>query len=670
MRSHPKPLQNRLKLPRPRGLLASLLLLAQLSIAAAAGPVDVRDLYQEERDEWKSALTALRAGNTEAYNDASSELRAYPLWPFLEYEMLKRKLSTLSAQQVEQFSNANDINIVSRDLKKAYLSVLAKKARWDEYLRLSRGLALDTSDRCLKIRAQLKNGSDIDELNDSIAAIWNKGASLPDACDPLFSAWHKGGGMTTARVFERVESAIRAGNPKLAGYLGRTWLAAADRKWVDRWISMRQTPLKQLARNDWKADPTIATPLLRYGIRRAALRDYDQAESRVSEWIERYNLTEQDQAWIASKVGLAAATDFHPSAVRWLARVPDAHSNASVREWRIRAALRGGDFKRAGEFIGRLTAAEQAKSKWRYWRARVLASEGQTDEAQKIYRELAGTRNFYGFLAADIIGSDYVMNHFAIAADDEALQALTRSPELIIARELFFADETFMARRQWTHALGRLSNDDMQRAAVLADRWGWHDRAIITAGRSGYTSDLDIRFPILHREMVEKQAKRQRLDPGWVYGVVRQESAFNPEARSSVGALGLMQLMPKTGRRVGRKLELSIKSNKAILNVDNNITLGTAYLRMVLDRNLGHIALATASYNAGPHKVVRWLPEADQLPADIWIETIPYSETRNFVKNVLAYTAVYETRMGGEQRRLSQRLPAVLPPEKQTLVSQ
>lgn len=656
-------------------LLTLVLVFGQLGLADAATlrGEDSRQAigqYESVRAQWKTALTAVRAGNTKAYNNASASLKEYPLWPFLEYEMLKRKLSRLSPQQVEQFDATNSDSIVSRQLRKNYLNVLAKKAQWKDYLRLSKDLSLGTESRCLKLRAQLKGDTDIGELDQSIAAIWNKGESLPDACDPLFHAWHKAGGMTTARVFERVESAIRAGNPKLAGYLGRAWLSASDRKWVDRWVSMRQSPVKQLSRNDWNTDPAITSPLLRYGIRRAALRDYDSAEARVSEWFDRFNVTEQDQAWVASKVGLAAATDFHPSAVRWLARVPDVYSDASVREWRIRSALRGGDFVSAGEYINRLTAAEQEKSKWRYWRARVQARSGQTESAKAIYQELAATRNFYGFLAADIIGSDYVMNHAAIADDDDALSRLAQSRELIIARELFFAGETIMARRQWSYALGRLGSDDMQRAAILAHRWGWHDRAIITAGRSGYTSDLDVRFPLLHRDMVEKQAKRQRIDPGWVYGVVRQESAFNPEARSSVGALGLMQLMPKTGRRVGRKLDMPIKSNKAILNIDNNIILGTAYLRMVLDRNLGHVALATASYNAGPHKVVRWLPETDQLPADIWIETIPYAETRNFVKNVLAFMTVYETRMGGDQPRLNQRLPSILSPEKQTLVSQ
>jgi len=535
---------------------------------------------------------------------------------------------------------------------------------------MSDSVPLDTRHRCFRLRAQLRAGTDITDIDDEIANIWNHGKSLPDACDPLFSAWHKHGGMTTHRVFERINSAIKAGNPKLSAYLGRTWLNKKDRHWADRWVAMRQKPLQQLARDDWDGDSVIINNMLRYGIRRAALRDFDSAESKVSHWREKFNLEPEDEAWIASKIGLAAATDFHPSAIRWLAQVPDHYSGASVREWRVRAALRSGDYDRAGEFLQRLDLEEQQSPKWRYWKARVLARQGQAEPAKAIYRELADTRNFYGFLAADIIGSKYVMNHAPIDDDDVDLQRLGHVDELLIARELFISGETIMARRQWSYALGRLSAGDMQRAAILAHRWGWHDRAIITAGRAGYRDDIEVRFPLLHRELVETHAKRQSLDMGWIYGVVRQESAFNPQARSSVGALGLMQLMPKTGRRVGRKLNLPIKTNKAILNISNNITLGSAYLRMVLDRNRGHLALATASYNAGPHKVVRWLPEVDSMDADIWIETIPYAETRNFVKNVLAFMAVYESRLADNAPRLNQRLPSILPANKQTLVSQ
>jgi soluble lytic murein transglycosylase len=172
--------------------------------------------------------------------------------------------------------------------------------------------------------------------------------------------------------------------------------------------------------------------------------------------------------------------------------------------------------------------------------------------------------------------------------------------------------------------------------------------------------DLDVRFPVLYRELIEANAAEQGLDPGWIYGVVRQESAFVVDARSPVGALGLMQLMPATGRFAGRKYNIAVRSNQALLDIQNNLKLGASYLKEVLTRNRGNQTLATAAYNAGPNRVNSWLP-ATPLDAEIWVETIPFNETRDYVKNVLAYTAVYEHRLGQRPVRLQARMPVIAP---------
>ena len=179
--------------------------------------------------------------------------------------------------------------------------------------------------------------------------------------------------------------------------------------------------------------------------------------------------------------------------------------------------------------------------------------------------------------------------------------------------------------------------------------------------KSQHLDDLELRFPILFRDMVEDSAQKSEIDPSWVYGVMRQESAFVTDARSVAGALGLMQLMPQTGRQTGRRLNLNINSNSAILKVENNLRLGAGYLKNVLDVNNGHQVLATASYNAGPHRVKGWLPKADNLDADAWVESIPFNETRNYVKNVLGFTMVYAYRLGNTRLRLQDRMSPVLP---------
>ena len=234
-------------------------------------------------------------------------------------------------------------------------------------------------------------------------------------------------------------------------------------------------------------------------------------------------------------------------------------------------------------------------------------------------------------------------------------------PGIQMAKELFTMGETLAARRQWTWVTRQMNNRQLQVAALLARHWGWHDRAILTMGKTDQLDDLELRFPILYRDMVEDSAQKSKIDASWVYGILRQESAFVTDARSGAGALGLMQLMPQTGRQTGRLLNLNINSNSAILKIENNLRLGAGYLKNVLDVNRGHQVLATASYNAGPSRVKEWLPDDDGLDADMWVESIPFTETRNYVKNVLGYTVVYAYRLGNAPVRLQQRMGPILP---------
>jgi len=291
----------------------------------------------------------------------------------------------------------------------------------------------------------------------------------------------------------------------------------------------------------------------------------------------------------------------------------------------------------------------------------MLERSGEEKQANTLYRVLAKERSYYGFMAADRIGQPYAMQHVSIQASPEEVSATLAHPGIQMAKELFTLGDTIAARRQWAWITRRMNNRDLAVAAVLARHWGWHDRAILTVSKSEHLDDLELRFPVLYRDMVEANATRNNIDPDWVYGVMRQESAFVSDARSEAGALGLMQLMPRTGQMTGRRINLRLPNNTAILNVENNLKLGTSYLRTVLDVNNGHQVLATASYNAGPNRVREWLPNEKALDADAWVDTVPYNETRNYVKNVMAFTAVYAYRLETTLRRLQERMPSVLP---------
>jgi soluble lytic murein transglycosylase len=339
-----------------------------------------------------------------------------------------------------------------------------------------------------------------------------------------------------------------------------------------------------------------------------------------------------------------------------LAAVSADPSDEVLRQWRVRAAARAGHWPTTMKFSSMLTDAEQADDEWRYWRARAEEETGIAQAARETYGSLSKKRGFYGFLAADRVNLPYELNDTRVAATPDERATVGALPGIRMAQELFILAETPDARRQWAYATEPLDSRGLAIAATLAQEWGWHDRAIRTANQADALDDLDLRFPIAYRDVVEANARANDIDPGWIYGVMRQESMFVPDARSPAGALGLMQLMPRTGKMVARELNMGRMPPSRILDIENNVKLGAGYLRRMLDQNGGNAMLATASYNAGPHRVRQWLPADGKMSADVWANSIPYSETRDYVKNVMTFTTIYEHRLGLKPTRLSARM--------------
>jgi soluble lytic murein transglycosylase len=363
-------------------------------------------------------------------------------------------------------------------------------------------------------------------------------------------------------------------------------------------------------------------------------------------------------------LALRIASDYHPSALARLAALPDAVVDRDVAEWRVRVCLRQGDWNAALSWLDRLPAPERDSPRWRYWRGRALETLGRAEDAKPIYQTIAGQRDYYGFLAADRLGAPYTIASAPLAVPATELDALlTQSPGLQRARELYVLGQEPDADAEWRQAIREFDRPALLQAAALAQRWDWHAQAIATVSRAEYWDDLELRFPLAYRDGVVNEARAGALDPAWVYAVIRQESGFRPTARSPVGALGLMQIMPATGRQIARELRDAAADDPPLLQPDVNIRYGVHYLRRMLERLQDNPVLATAAYNAGPSKVARWLPVRAAAPADVWVETIPYRETRAYVQRVMEYAAIYQRRLGSPepQPTLGARMKPVLP---------
>jgi soluble lytic murein transglycosylase len=363
----------------------------------------------------------------------------------------------------------------------------------------------------------------------------------------------------------------------------------------------------------------------------------------------RYNFSSQQKGEVQQALAFASIKQNHPEAISWLKTVPEAHVSEELGELRLTFALERQDWRAIVDFTAHNPANAEDNLRWRYWHARGLEQTGQRAKAQDLYKVLAKERDYYGFLAANRINANYAMQNVPVTFTTTEEKQLLTNPSIQAAYEFYQLGMLKEGRIEWNHALNSLSPRYQAVATALADQWHWYDRAIATAAKAGLYDAVDIRFPLPYRVNLTTGARNQGIDLAWVYGIVRQESLFMADARSRSGALGLMQLMPASGRMVARQLGLKIGSNQDILDVNTNISLGTTYLRQMLERFDGNYMLATAAYNAGPGRAKRWSAERGCLPADVWVELIPFSETRTYVRRVLFYTAVFENQLGQQQ---------------------
>lgn len=635
-----------------RPVLVSVL--ALICIYAGAAAADLAD----QRQTFLAAEQALARSDYNTYAKLEKTLRDYPLHPYLEYRILRGRLAKAKSDDVNRFLKAQQGSRLERLLRMLWLNELAKQERWNEYLAFYNPSVANDDRQCHYLHALIAT-SKTKLAYEQVPEMWLYGKSRPTACDPVFDAWAKAGKHSDDMIWQRIKLAMDSGQTQLAEYLGKL-LPKQDQVWVQRWSKLYQQP----------RTVTTVTFSEKHPYREAM---FPAAVRRLARW----DGIEAMRAWETLK----AKYDFSPEQikdteqyiVRNLVRVPSdeayefIHSvdvgehDLPAHEARIRSALLREDWPQVIKWIAALPQEERDQEGWLYWLARAMEGAGEKDVASTLYRRVAKERSYYGFLAADRIGVAYHLLHADTPASAEALIQIEAMPGVQRARELFTLQRWSDARAEWAIATKNLDSEHLKAAAKVAKLNGWHDRAIFTLARTDYWDDLELRFPLEHTDLVDVNAEKQGIDKAWIFAVMRQESAFMTNARSPVGAMGLMQLMPATAKTVSQKiLNRTPPSRFELLQPDTNIELGSAYLKHVKSELGDSAMLATAAYNAGPHRVNRWLP-ARTLPADIWIELVPFTETRGYLRRVLSYTVIYESRMGRKPTRLNDRLHPVPP---------
>ncbi|MFO1423674.1 MAG: transglycosylase SLT domain-containing protein [Candidatus Competibacteraceae bacterium] len=631
-----------------------------LAVALAlglGGDVSATESPSASREAFLAAERSLRDGVAVDL----APLRTYPLYPYLRYQDLVRRLSELPADEVREFLRDHADSPLAARLRGAWLRQLVAVRRWNDYLR-DFTPTRDAEFDCWQRQALLATGQNDAALRD-FAALWLRGAALPAACDPVIAAWRAQGEPTPERLWQRFALAMETNNLKLAHAL-RAAMPAADRALADAWLGIADNPSLTLDMGQINPDDPRAAAILSDGLERWGQRNAFDAAAALDTLKTRAPALAPRLAEVERRLALWLASDYHPSALARLAALPDTVVDRDVAEWRVRVCLRQGDWTTVLGWLDRLPAPEKDSPRWRYWRGRALEMLGRAEDAKPVYRTIAGQRDYHGFLAADRLGVPYAIASTPLEIPATELEALLdQSPGLRRARELYILGRESDADAEWRQAIHGFDRPALRQAALLAQRWEWHGQAIVTIARAEHWDDLELRFPLAYRDGVVNQARAGALDPAWVYAIIRQESGFRPTARSPVGALGLMQIMPATGRQIAGELRDVAADDPPLLQPDTNIRYGVHYLRRMLDRLQDNPVLATAAYNAGPTKVARWLPATAAVPADVWAETIPYRETRAYVQRVMEYAAIYQRRLDAPepQPTLSARMKPVLP---------
>lgn len=614
-------------------------------------------LDRPRRELFVTAEKALRKNQTGLYELLARALRDYPLYPYLEYQALTRNLAGLDTRQVADFLERWADTPLAARLRARWLDHLARNKDWPTFLRFWRDDG-NVNRRCHHLQALLATGRKKKAL-DQVEPLWLHGRSRPKACDPVFAAWRKAGRLTPELIWRRLAMAMDLGEVRLARYLKKL-LPLKERALAELWLAARRQPGRVLHDKRLPKQHPMRQALLSYAVRRQTTLDPLAAIGLWKKIAPRAGFDARERRRILTYLVRRLARLDDPEAWDFIRNIKPPAGAIELQEARLLAALRHQNWALLNQWIGQLPENRRTSERWRYWQARALEALGRRDQALSLYRALAGERSYYGFLAADRIGAPYRLDHRPTPVDDTILASLQAQPAFRRARELVALARWSDARREWRLATKKLSKKELMAAARLARDWGWIDQAIFTLARTGYWDDLELRFPLVHHEKVRHEAGRKGLDLAWVLGLIRQESAFNPAVRSPAGAIGLMQLMPATARYVARQLLKKRQTPKrtSLTRPALNIELGTSYLADVLQRLAGNPVLATAAYNAGPRKVARWLPkeEAGVLPADLWIELIPYRETRQYVKRVFTYAVIYDSRLGRDPERLSERL--------------
>lgn len=578
-------------------------------------------------------------------------LTNYTLYPYAQYQYLKKNIDDVSSKEVNEFSERYSDSPLSSSLMQSFIASLTKQKKWNEIIVLK--IDKSVSSQCRYQYALLQTGQKKKALQ-PITDIWLSGSDLPSACNPIFDEWNKAGDRTANIILQRIELVLKKNNIKLAKYLAGQ-LPDSHKTLKKNLLTLFDNP-KTLADFAKNVSPNLFSKTIVLTIfPRLVNKDTDLAIKLAPELVKRYKLSSNEEAVLLRSIAVNyfkdSATD---KEAKWRDKYIEKNRDVILIERSIRTALRKNDMDSLEHWLEILPSSDKQKDEWRYWQAMILSKKKKNKEADAILKDLVKQRGFYAMYSAQKLKQPFTFDFNypvteGISAKEEPAFLKKKYDSLPVIKriaELRIIGMQAEANAEWRNFLysniEQRKYNEIARYAFLRN-WGEHSVQATIAGK--LWDNWQERFPLVHKELYQEFIKDKSIEPSYALAITRQESALDATVTSPVGARGLMQLMPATAKDTAKKITNSNYSYvEQLYDPKTNIQLGTQYLNYVYQLFGNNRILASAAYNAGPHRVNRWLQDsADDIDAIAFIESIPFTETRNYVKSVLVYDYIYKT---------------------------
>ncbi|HET8609494.1 MAG TPA: transglycosylase SLT domain-containing protein [Burkholderiales bacterium] len=607
-------------------------------------------------DDFLAARDAFRDGDAATLARYAAQLKGYLLEPYVEYWQIKRNLDQATADEVRAVLNdAKNDGPLEQEIRADWLEQLGKNEQWDlfaaEYPKL---LNPNTELQCYWLQTRLAARSKDDEAVSEARDLWLTGKRLPESCDTVFELLAQQGDLPQSAIWKRLRLALKHVNTVLARQIG-TYLPDGEAPSSRALKRAASSPLTYLRRH-LHLESRAGRELAIFAVEQIARSSPESAAAQWEKLGPAFPAADRDYVW--GRIGFHAALQHDPQALEWYGH---AHHLSGVElAWKARAALRAGNWPAVLAAIDAMSPQERSVDAWRYWKARALKAQGKTADADALLVPLSAEFGFYAQLATEELGRPITLPRTNYTPSDKDIEAVSDLPGIQRALAFYRLDLRYNGTKEWVWAIRGFGDKKLLAAAELARRNHIYDRAINTANKTIALHDVDIRFLAPYRDVLKAFSERQQLSLPWVYGLIRQESRFIADIRSSAGAAGLMQLMPGTAKWIAKKLGIQHFHWGEITEPKVNANFGTFYLRHVLDLLNDNPVLASAGYNAGPNRARRWVGDKPMEGA-IYIETIPFSETRRYVKKVMSNTVYYAYLFNAQDPSLKQLLGVIQP---------